>query len=202
MSSSLVAVAGATGIFQLPLQPQQAMLQEFDRLLALLCGHSRVGWIGGIEQLHQSCGQLLCCSPLWLAFEGMPVAVVDHQQLVQSLRCLAAVFGPLLFAGHWAKLHVASHPDAMQQRPRSPHTPIRWLHQLATLMAQVSQAERISPGDESLRARRLRQRMALAQRLLDPLPLPLRPNSWQETALWTALRWGGVGLGLGVWLHR
>jgi len=64
----------------------------------------------------------------------------------------------------------------MQQRPRSPHTPIRWLHQLANLMAQVSRAERIASGDESLQARRLRQRMALAQRLLDPLPAPLRPN--------------------------
>jgi hypothetical protein len=58
----------------------------------------------------------------------------------------------------------------MQQRPRSPHSPIRWLHQLARLMAQVSRAERISSSDDSLQARRLRQRMALAQRLLDPMP--------------------------------
>jgi hypothetical protein len=90
----------------------------------------------------------------------------------------------------------------MQQRPRSPHTPIRWLHQLANLMAQVSRAERIGPGDDSLQARRLRQRMALAQRLLDPLPAPLRPNNWQETCLLTALRWGGVGLVLALWLRR
>ncbi len=90
----------------------------------------------------------------------------------------------------------------MQQRPRSPHTPIRWLHQLASLMAEVSSAERLQPGDDSLKARRLRQRMALAQRLLDPLPAPLRSGSWQERVLWQGLRWGGVGLALGLWLHR
>lgn len=69
-------------------------------------------------------------------------------------------------------------------------------------MAQVSRAERLSAGDESLQARRLRQRMALAQRLLDPLPKPLQPRGWREQSLWTALRWGGAGLLLALWLHR
>ena len=90
----------------------------------------------------------------------------------------------------------------MQQPTRSPHRPIRWLHQLAGLMAQVSQAERLRDGDNSLRARRLRQRMALAQRLFDPLPAPLRPGRWQEEVLWKALRWGGAGLILAVLLKR
>jgi hypothetical protein len=90
----------------------------------------------------------------------------------------------------------------MQQRPRSPHTPIRWLHQLANLMAQVSRAERLGSGDDSLQARRLRQRMALAQRVLDPLPAPLRPSHWSEIALWSGLRWGGAGLLLALWLQR
>jgi hypothetical protein len=90
----------------------------------------------------------------------------------------------------------------MQQRPRSPHTPIRWLHQLANLMAQVSRAERLGPGDDSLQARRLRQRMALAQRVLDPMPAPLRPSNWLETSFWTGLRWGGVGMLLALWLRR
>jgi hypothetical protein len=90
----------------------------------------------------------------------------------------------------------------MQQRPRSPHTPIRWLHQLAALMAQVSAAERLTGGNDSLQARRLRQRMALAQRLLDPMPAPLRSGNWQERVLWQGLRWGGVGLALGLWLRR
>jgi hypothetical protein len=69
-------------------------------------------------------------------------------------------------------------------------------------MAQVSRAERLDPADDSLQARRLRQRLAQAQRLLDPLPLPLQPQSWQERWLWTALRWGGGGLALALWLRR
>jgi hypothetical protein len=44
--------------------------------------------------------------------------------------------------------------------------------------------------------------MALAQRLLDPLPKPLQPRGWREQSLWTALRWGGAGLLLALWLHR
>ncbi|MBM5807848.1 MAG: hypothetical protein FJ056_09200, partial [Cyanobacteria bacterium M_surface_10_m2_179] len=70
------------------------------------------------------------------------------------------------------------------------------------LMAQVSRAERLPAADDSLQARRLRQRMALAQRLLDPLPQPLQPTAWQERWLWRGLRWGGVGLVLALWLRR
>ncbi|MEY4430716.1 MAG: hypothetical protein RLZZ533_652 [Cyanobacteriota bacterium] len=90
----------------------------------------------------------------------------------------------------------------MQQRPRSPHPPIRWLHQLGGLMAQVARAERLQPRDDSLQARRLRQRMALAQRLLDPLPAALQGSPWSERWLWQALRWGGPGLLLALWLRR
>ena len=90
----------------------------------------------------------------------------------------------------------------MQHHSRSPHTPIRWLHQLGNMMAQVSRAERLPNADDSLQARRLRQRMALAQRVLDPLPQPLRTGTWHDTALWSALRWGGLGLLLALWLKR
>lgn len=69
-------------------------------------------------------------------------------------------------------------------------------------MAQVSQAERLRSADEGLAARRLRQRMALAQRLLDPLPVPLQPSSGAELLFWRGLRWGGVGLVLALWLQR
>lgn len=44
--------------------------------------------------------------------------------------------------------------------------------------------------------------MALAQRVLDPLPQPLRTGTWHDTALWSALRWGGLGLLLALWLKR
>ena len=69
-------------------------------------------------------------------------------------------------------------------------------------MAQVSRAERLPSADDSLQARRLRQRMALAQRVLDPLPQLLRTGTWHDTALWSALRWGGLGLLLALWLKR
>jgi hypothetical protein len=90
----------------------------------------------------------------------------------------------------------------MQQRPGSPHQPIRWLHQLANLMAQIARAERLQVSDDGLQARRLRQRIALAQRLLDPLPKPLQPSPWQELLVWRGLRWGGVGLFVALLLRR
>ena len=85
---------------------------------------------------------------------------------------------------------------------RSPVQPIRWLHQLAGLMAEISRAERLGAGDSSLASRRLRQRMLLAQRLFDPLPRPLRATRWPEDVVWTALRWGGPALVLALWLRR
>ncbi|MFY9249586.1 MAG: hypothetical protein WAO48_00390 [Vulcanococcus sp.] len=90
----------------------------------------------------------------------------------------------------------------MQQRPRSPYQPIRWLHQLANLLATVSAAERLEPSDDSLQARRLRQRLSAAQRLLDPLPSPLQATLWSERVVWQFLRWGGVGALLAVLLKR
>lgn len=69
-------------------------------------------------------------------------------------------------------------------------------------MAQVATAQRLQARDDSLQARRLRQRMALAQRLLDPLPAPLQGATAAERWLWTALRWGGPALLLGLWLRR
>ena len=202
VSDASVTVGWAAGVFQLAAEPAQPVLQQRDRVLALRGGYGCIGGIGRVQQLNQGGRQLFGRAPLRLALERVPLAVVDGEQPMQGLRRFSAAFGPLLTGRHWTQPRLEGHPGAMQQRPRSPHTPIRWLHQLANLMAQVSRAERITSGDESLQARRLRQRMALAQRLLDPLPAPLRPTTWQETSLWTALRWGGLGLVLALWLKR
>ncbi len=83
-----------------------------------------------------------------------------------------------------------------------------WLHGLSTLLAVAGQGERLaaqersSPGDLSSSDRRLSQRLELGQRLLDPLPAPLRGSRWQDQVLWRALRWGGGGLILAWWLLR
>ena len=90
----------------------------------------------------------------------------------------------------------------MAQIRRSPAQPLRWLHQLAGLLAEVSRAERLGEGDSSLASRRLRQRMLLGQRLFDPLPRPLCTSRWPEEVVWTALRWGGPALVLALVLRR
>jgi len=175
------------------------MFYQRKRLQALRCGPSGSRAVVFIQQLHECSTELLGSPALRLTLECMPLVVANAQLLMQLSSQLLTAGGPPLgapFAGwtlHWTNALAWRHPDAMQQRPRSPYQPIRWLHQLANLLAQVSRAERLSTQDDSLQARRLRQRMAAAQRLLDPLPAPLRAQQPQERWLWQFLRWGGVG---------
>lgn len=70
------------------------MLQQRDGLLPLWCGHRRMGGVGRIQQLHQSCRDLFGGTPLGLALEGMPLAVVDAEQAMQGLRRFTAAFRP------------------------------------------------------------------------------------------------------------
>jgi hypothetical protein len=49
------------------------------------------------------------------------------------------------------------------------------------------------PGSGSGERRR-QQRLSIAQRLLDPLPLALRPRDAAAERFWKVLRWGGLGL--------
>jgi hypothetical protein len=76
--------------------------------------------------------------------------------------------------------------------------PIRLLHQLDGLLSQALEPAR-STG---VRQRRQRQRQALAQRLLEPLPPVLAPTPGMDQLVWRALRWGGLALLLAVWLRR
>ncbi|MBM5796958.1 MAG: hypothetical protein FJ060_02145 [Cyanobacteria bacterium K_Offshore_0m_m2_072] len=71
------------------------------------------------------------------------------------------------------------------------------LHQLAGVLALPGQAR----GATGVAARRHRQRLALAQRLLDPLPQGLRVAAEGER-FWLILRWGGAGMVLAWWLGR
>lgn len=203
-----MTVAGAPGVFEVPLQPSEGTLHQGRRLSSLGTDTGCSWTVLAIKQQHERRGELFCCPPLRLSLQGMPVLVSDCQFVVQSLCQLLTLQGPFpgillcLLSLHWTDPFGPGHPDAMQQRPRSPYQPIRWLHQLANVLATVSAAERLDAADESLQARRLRQRLAAAQRLLDPLPSPLQSTVWGERALWQFLRWGGVGALLAVLLKR
>ncbi|MEB3265012.1 MAG: hypothetical protein VKN13_00175 [Cyanobacteriota bacterium] len=92
---------------------------------------------------------------------------------------------------------MARHPGAMRRQ-----RPLRLLHHLAVPLALS--ARPLPPADRPLAAglRRRRQRLALAQRLLDPLPAPLRAPFTGDGPFWQALRWGAPALLLGWWLGR
>ena len=57
------------------------------------------------------------------------------------------------------------------------------LHNLAAAQARQGSA-----------ARRRRQHLSMAQRLLDPLPPALLPPTGGQELFWRVLRWGGAGL--------
>lgn len=82
-------------------------------------------------------------------------------------------------------------------RQPSVHRPARLLHALDVLFTQASLAQRSS----GVQQRRDRQRLALARRLLDPLPPELGLPQRIELSFWRALRWGTTGL-LIAWLLR
>lgn len=78
------------------------------------------------------------------------------------------------------------------------------LDALLTLAGLDGRSAATGPGlgrTPSSAQRRRQQRLALAQRLLDPLPPALRPPSPQAEQTWTVLRWGGLGLILATWLR-
>jgi hypothetical protein len=82
--------------------------------------------------------------------------------------------------------------------------PTRLLHHLEALLTVAGPRQASHPASASDQAseRRRRQRLSLAQRLLDPLPVGLRAPGQAADLFWRALRWGGGGLLLGWLLQR
>ena len=76
--------------------------------------------------------------------------------------------------------------------------PVRLLHLLDGLLTQGSLASRSTGVSQ----RRQRQRLALTQRLLDPLPKELVPTNHAERLFWRGLRWGTGGFLLAWWLRQ
>lgn len=76
--------------------------------------------------------------------------------------------------------------------------PFRLLHLLDGLLSQALDPARSS----GVVQRRHRQRLAVTQRLLDPLPPVLAPPLRADVLVWRGLRWGGLGLLLALWLRR
>ena len=76
--------------------------------------------------------------------------------------------------------------------------PIRLLHLLDGLFAQGA----LSAQGSGVVQRRHRQRQALTQRLLDPLPRQLSPPNRSEMLFWRGLRWVTAGLLLAWWLKN
>ena len=88
----------------------------------------------------------------------------------------------------------------MPTRPLGHHSvrqPIRLLHLLDGLLTQAS----LTAKSSGVNQRRQRQRLALTQRLLDPLPEQLAPPYRQEVLFWRGLRWSTAGLLL-AWLLK
>ncbi|MCP9887124.1 hypothetical protein KBY96_04145 [Cyanobium sp. ATX 6A2] len=75
--------------------------------------------------------------------------------------------------------------------------PIQLLHLLDGLFTQASLARHSSGVGQ----RRQQQRLALTQRLLDPLPPELVASGRDGKGFWQGLRWATLGLGL-AWLLR
>ncbi len=73
---------------------------------------------------------------------------------------------------------------------RQRHQPVRLLHRLEGLFLQASLTSRSS----GVQQRRERQRLALAQRLLDPLPPELTQPGRSNLLFWRCLRWGTLGM--------
>ena len=71
-------------------------------------------------------------------------------------------------------------------------------HLLDGLLTQTSLASRSS----GVSRRRNLQRLALTQRLLDPLPKELDPSRRLDVLFWQGMRWGTAGFLLAWWLHH
>ena len=167
-----------------------------------------------MQELHQGGTDLFGAATALELLEGVPLTVVDLQTPVQRLGQLEGVLGPDRRGGgwfgrnhrqNWTETPTLAHPDAMRSfRPsQSSQPPVRWLprprpmrwtHLFARLFSLAERARRPDLGGASVANRRLQQRLAMAQRLMEVLPASLTPGTALADRFWVVLRWGGLGL--------
>ena len=200
-------MAGAARIGKLALEPTKAV---FHQVNGRQPGRAALG-SGGVvpsQQQHQGRRKLLGGTPGSLALERMPVAIPEGQLPLESHGLPMGALWPAA-AGHWTSYGTfhwtfgrrlvhpgASYPWLGLLVPTRAK-PIRLLHLLEGLLAQGA----LSAQGPGVVQRRQRQRLALTQRLLDPLPRQLAPPDRSELLLWRGLRWGTAGLLLAWWLR-
>jgi hypothetical protein len=99
--------------------------------------------------------------------------------------------------------HTAAPPSGRRARRTLRPTPRR-PGVLQPLAAVLALAQRPQPSLETsgTAQRRQSQRLALAQRLLDPLPSTLISPAAARERFWVVLRWGGLGLIVARLLQR
>ena len=87
--------------------------------------------------------------------------------------------------------HQHKHPlERSLQRPR----PLRWTHLFARFFSLAERARHPDIGGASVANRRLQQRLAMAQRLMEALPAALTPGTTIADRFWQVVRWAGLGL--------
>ncbi len=91
-------------------------------------------------------------------------------------------------------------PRSANRRWHSPLSPPGVLHHLAAVLSLSQRRPAAEPCGALMRRRH--QRLALAQRLLDPLPEWLGSSRRGGEIFWQGLRWGGLGLLLAWLLQR
>jgi hypothetical protein len=157
-----------------------------------------------------------------LILHGVPLPIADRQAVHELLRQIIGTVGPaqpalrgnhmeLRFRWmiHWTAFVTGSIltqsflPSPMgtfSQRPSRRQRGAGVLHPMASVLNLA--VRRVPAAESSAPMRRRRQRLALVQRLLDPLPAGLQPPEAQAERFWRIVRWGGLGVLLAWVLHR
>ena len=172
--------------------------------------------------MHQGGGNLLGGAAGGLILDGVPLPITDRQAVHQLFRQIIGAVGPpqpipggnhvglrFRWIFHWTAfvsgsiLTQTSPPTPMGNPSPSPSRRQRGagvLHPMASVLNLA--ARRLPAAESSAPMRRRRQRLALVQRLLDPLPAGLLPPDAQAERFWRIVRWGGLGVLLAWGLRR